>query len=42
MDGNGHNGDTKKIRMTRACVLGSRCRVKYGGEESEEFEVRTG
>ncbi|KAL4098105.1 hypothetical protein QTP88_022774 [Uroleucon formosanum] len=32
----------KIIRVIRACVNGSKCKVKYGGEESEEFEVRTG
>jgi len=32
----------KIIRMIRACVNGSKCKVKYGGEESEEFEVKTG
>ena len=25
----------KIIRMIRACVHGSKCKVKYGGEESE-------
>jgi len=28
--------------MIRAGVHGSKCKVKYGGEESEEFEVKTG
>ncbi|KAL4148913.1 hypothetical protein QTP88_003052 [Uroleucon formosanum] len=32
----------KIIRMIRACMNGSKCKVKYGGEESEKFEVRTG
>jgi len=32
----------KIIRMIRACLNGSNCKVKYVGEESEEFEVRTG
>lgn len=32
----------KIIRKTRVCVYESRCKVKYGGEELEEFEVRTG
>lgn len=30
------------IRMIRACVCGSKCKVKYGGEISEEFEVGMG
>jgi len=32
----------KIIRMIRACLNGSKCKVKFGGKESEEFEVNTG
>jgi hypothetical protein len=32
----------KIIRIIRACVSRLKCKVKYGREESKEFEVRTG
>lgn len=32
----------KIMRMIRVCVNGSKYKVKYGGEKSEEFKVRTG
>jgi len=32
----------KIIRMIRVCVHGLKWKVKYGGDESKEFEVNTG
>ena len=33
---------SKLVRMVKACIEGSRCKIKFGNHFSEEFETTVG